>query len=257
MDTLGSLIGPLVTFMCIGIFSMRSIFVLSFFPGFLAVIAILFLTKDLAVPQKSTRISPTTFWQDLFLLPRSFIIFLMILFVFDVSIFNKLLLLARAQEMLTVSTGSIAALLVLLYAIFNISRAFGEFFIGLLSDYLNRTMLLAFLGCGLLALAAFLLITPHASLLYCIGVFILMGISTAATTTLKKACAADMLPADIRGLGYGILQASEGFAALIASALIGFLWTYYSPFVGFSYAMTLSLSAMVLLLGFGAIWKRR
>lgn len=255
MDTFGSLIGPLVTFMIVGMVSMRSIFVLSFFPGILAVFAILFLTKDASLPKTNVRISPT-FWNDFLLLPRQFVIFLIILFIFDLSVFNKLLLLSRAQEMLAVDQGSVAKWLVLLYAFFNLTRACAEFLIGLLSDYINRIVLLAFLGCGILSGVGFLLITPHASLLYCILVFCLFGISTAAMTTLKKACAADMLPAEIRGFGYGTMQASEGFALLISSAMIGFLWTRYSSLLGFSYVIVLSLAAMVLLLTFGLMQRR-
>jgi MFS family permease len=112
-------------------------------------------------------------------------------------------------------------------------------------------LLLALFGCGIFALAAFLLITPQASFIYCAFIFGLTGISAAAMLTLKKACAADMLPPDIRGLGYGTLQASEGLAKLISSVLVGFLWTHYSPVLGFSYVIVLSFTAMILLFIFG------
>lgn len=250
MDTLGSLVGPLVAFLCIGIFSMRQVFILSFIPGILAVFAILLLTKDIAISKKTVRIS-STFWHDFLLLPRPFVVLLIILFVFDLSCFNKLLLLSRAQEILSMDQDFSAKWLVLLYAFFNITRTCSEFIIGLLSDYINRILLLAVLGCGTFAGVAFLLITPHASFTYCSFTFALAGVSAATILTLKKACAADMLPSDIRGLGYGTLQASEGFASLISSALIGFLWSHYSPRIGFSYVIVLSLTAMVLLLAFG------
>jgi MFS family permease len=249
MDTLGSLIGPLIAFVCIGIFSMREIFALSFIPGILAVFAIVFLTKDMRVPKKNIRIS-RTFWKDFLLLPRTFILFLIILFIFDVSNFNKLLLISRTQEILTGDKDAIIKWLVLLYAFFNISRACSEFMIGFLSDYVNRIILLSVFGCGVFIAVAFMLMTPHASFIYCTAIFVLAGVSAAATSTLKKACAADMLPADIRGLGYGTLQASEGFAALFASAFIGFLWTNYSPMLGFSYVIVMSGIATILLLVF-------
>lgn len=247
MDTLGSLVGPLVAFVCIGIVSTRSIFLLSFIPGILAVAAILFLTQDVPITKKTTKISPT-FWNDFVLLPRPFVIFLTVMFIFDVASFNKLLLLSRTQEILAGSHYSSAQWLVLLYVFFNSARACSEFMIGLLSDYINRIFLLALLGCATLAVVALLLITPHASFAYCAGICALAGVSAAAVLTLKKACAADMLPADIRGFGYGVLQASEGFASLISSALVGFLWSHYSPTLGFLYVMVLSSIATVLLL---------
>lgn len=250
MDTFGSLVGPLVTSVCIGLFSLQSIFLLSCIPGFLAVAAIFFLTKDLHIAKKIQR--SRFLWHEIRdeikVLPRPFILFLLLLFIFEVGVFNKLLLLSRAQEMLVrESPLHTARLLLLLYALFNAVRACAELGIGLLSDYINRILLLALFGCGTFAVAAFLLIKPYATFGYCAAIFVLAGISAATTMTLKKACAADMLPAHIRGIGYGILQACEGFASLISSALIGFLWVRYSPIVGFSYAIVLSIAAMVFL----------
>lgn len=253
MDTLGSLVGPLVAFACIGYFSIKSIFVLSFIPGVLSVIAILFLTQDLKISKKPMHIPPT-FWQDLRSLPRSFLIFLAIVFILDLATFNKLLLLARTKEMLGLNEVAAAQVVVLLYALFNVVRAIGEFSIGFLSDYINRLFLLATLGCGVLAITAYLLINSHGSITYCALIFILSGISTAASFTLKKACAADLLPANLRGIGYGVLQAGEGFGMLFSSAIIGFLWTSYSATLGFSYSIVLSLGASVLLLG---LWMRQ
>lgn len=255
MDTLGSLVGPLAALMLAGIVSMRGIFALSFIPGILAVFAIIFFTEDKMVPKKLPSLS-FALWKDFLLLPKWFTIFVIILFVFDVSCFNKLLLLARTQEIL-IDKGNIAQLLVLLYAIFNMARACGELLIGFVSDYVNRIVLLAFLGCGFFAGVALLLIKPAASFAYCVCIFIIAGISAAAQLTLKKACAADMLPENVRGLGYGVLQASEGIAALIANALIGFLWVAYSPLFGFVYVSIMSSIALVLLLGFAMLSKSR
>lgn len=252
MDTLGGLIGPLVAFVCLGFFSMQGIFVLSFVPGLLAVLAIVFLTNDLNTSKKTTH-HPLLLWQEIVALPRRFILFLGILFIFDLSNFSKLLLLSRAQEILSANPGFSSPWLVFLYAFFNIIRAIGELFIGLLSDYVNRIILLSIVGCGMFGVIPFLLIAPTASFLYYLLIFGIAGISTAAVLTLKKACAADMLPPQVRGLGYGTLQATQGFASLISSAIIGFLWVHYSPFIGFSYAIVLSLTATLSLFIFGLL----
>lgn len=248
MDTIGSLVGPLVAVACAGFLSVQNIFALSFIPGILAVLAIIIFTKDIPISKKRVTL-PSSFWKEFSLLPRSFIAFTLILFIFDISCFNKLLLLARTQQMLGTATNT-PQLLVLLYAIFNMMRAASEFIIGFLSDYIDRIILLAFCGCGIFSITAFLLLFSSPSLAYSIGIFILFAVSTATMTTLKKACAADMLPLEIRGFGYGILQAAEGFAALIGNFLIGFLWTYYSAVLSFSYATGMSMCAMILLIIF-------
>jgi len=250
MDTLGALCGPLVTAACIPFFSMKEVFLLSLIPGILAVVAIVFLTTDVPTLTATRSVSLAALRTDIMRLPTSFLLFVGIVFIFDLSWFNKLLLLSRAQELLMLDATAAMQILVALYAFFNAARAGGEFTIGLLSDYVHRILLLAFLGCGLFALVAFLLMAPQASFAYCALVFVLAGISAAALTTLKKACAADMLPSDVRGLGYGVLQASEGVGSLISSAVVGFLWTHYSVVVSFSYVIILSTLAMFLLLFF-------
>lgn len=254
LDTLGSLIGPLIAYVGVSFLPMRMIFILSFIPGMLAVVAILVWTQDKTVAKKQSIIK-TSFWHDIMQLPRSFVLFLAILFIFHLSNFNKLLLLSRAQEMLGISGIGNTQWLVLLYAFFNIARACSEFLVGFLSDYVNRIILLAFIGCGLFAVTGYMLIMTSASFMYCSIVFVMAGISMAAITALKKACAADMLPAPVRGLGFGILQASEGFALLISSALIGFLWTHISATVAFIYVSGISIVAMFLLLGF-VLWQK-
>lgn len=249
MDTLGALLGPLVAFILTGKVSIPTIFLLSFIPGILSVLAILFLTEDIPVKPHTKKYTPLTFWQSLQQLPTKFILLLFIFFIFDLVSFNKLLLLSRAQQMLS-GTTNVTQLLVLLYACFNIFRSISEYSIGYISDYSNRIVLFAFLGCGALSIGALLLTVSHASLLFCIFIFLLFAISTAAKTTLKKAAAADMLPQSITGLGYGTLQASEGIAALIGNFFIGLIWTKNSALLAFSLVATMSIVAMLLLIGF-------
>lgn len=248
MDTTGSLVGPLVALALASTFSTKSIFMLSIIPGIAAVAAIIFLTQEIPSKDVPTALKKKGFFQHLTLLPESFIWFLAIIFIFELSFFDKLLILARAQEILIVNHASLAPSLILMYAIFNISRALSEFIIGLISDYINRLPLLAFFGCFIFSVTALLLTAQHASYSYCSFIFAVAGLSTAAITTLKKACAADMLPEEIRGLGYGSMSAMSGIATLISSSVVGLLWTIYSPAWAFSYVMALSTCSTILLI---------
>lgn len=257
MDTLGSLVGPLVTLLLMNFFSIYVVFLLSFIPGILAVVSIAFLTDEAVLQRRMPReLSIKRLWYDLALLPGPFLVLLSILFIFNLGWFNKLLLIARTQEIIVADKNSTATLLVVLYAIFNTVRALSEIVIGFISDYVSRILLLAIFGCGSFAVVAFLLTTPQASLHYCILLFAISGLSAATLLTLKKACAADMLPADIRGLGYGVLQATEGLTALVANIFIGFLWTYYSSTIVFVYVIITSLIAMILLFCFDLLKRR-
>jgi MFS family permease len=73
--------------------------------------------------------------------------------------------------------------------------------------------------------------------------FALSGISAAAYTTLEKAYAADLLPSNLRGTGYGALQTIDGIGDFVSSFVVGFLWTAISPSAGFAYAAVLSFLA--------------
>lgn len=212
-----------------------------------------FLIRDVSVEQKYHTIP--TIWHTITLLPFRFNIFVSIMFIFDISVFNKLLLLARTHEIIVSSLSPLTAIVVL-YSIFNVARTIGEFLIGFLSDYVSRILLLATLGCGTYTATLILMFAQRGSLWYCSLFFILFGISTAASTALKKACTADMIPAEIRGFGYGVLQVMEGIAALISSALIGCLWSAYSPAAGFVYALSLSSIALLCLLIFNVLFKK-
>ncbi len=248
MDTLGSLVGPVVAFIATSyfLFSPQSIFLLSFIPGICAVFAIIFLTQDITIISRTKR-NLADWRNDIRLLPGSYFALFLIFFIFDLGNINKLLLLMRAQEMLSHSFVNTLSVVVLLYAIYNATRAASEFLIGLLSDYINRKTLLAIFGFAILATVSWLLMAASASLLYCAFLFFLAGISMAATTTLKKAIIADIVPADVRGFGFGILQTSEGFASLFSSAFIGYLWTHSSVQLAFGYSMFLSICATFLM----------
>lgn len=258
MDTLGSLIGPLVTLVCLMIFSMPTIFLISAIPGIFSVLAIIVLTQEAPSfhHKQPAPFSLSTFLTQFLQLSHSFLLFLGIIFVFDLGRFNILLLLTRAHEVLAMDQNHINIVLVLLYAFFNFVRACSEFFIGLLSDFVNRIILLALFGCGAYMVLAIGLLSAHMTLPFASFLFMLAGISAASGTTLKKACAADMLQTEILGFGYGALQASEGLAALIANITIGFLWTRYSAEFSFSYVVLMNLSALILLLLFAKREKK-
>jgi len=89
---------------------------------------------------------------------------------------------------------------------------------------------------------------PIPALWFFVLIFVLSGISAAAYTALEKAYAADLLPANLRGTGYGVLQTIDGIGDFISSFTVGFLWSAISPASGFIYAAVLSGISTVMLL---------
>ncbi|MCW3996129.1 MAG: hypothetical protein NWE98_08290 [Candidatus Bathyarchaeota archaeon] len=84
--------------------------------------------------------------------------------------------------------------------------------------------------------------------IFLIPLFLIAGLFSAITDTLEGTAAADLLPTESRGTGFGVLQTVEGVGDFASSAVVGVLWALISPIVAFSYAAFLSASGGVILL---------
>ena len=102
--------------------------------------------------------------------------------------------------------------------------------VGALSDKVAKGGILSF---GYFISAITCLGTAFLTLdfLVLIPIFVLAGFFTAITDTVEGAAAADFLPQQARGTGYGLLQTVNGIGDLISSAVVGALWIVVSPTV--------------------------
>jgi len=248
MDTLGAIVGPLIAFFLIPLVGFRNIFLLSFIPGLLAVLTIVMYVKERA---KKRRGKIKGLIGDVKALPKDFKLFLFIMFVFGIGNFNRTLLLLRVQEVVTPVSGIIVAgsMAVLFYTIRNIAQAAADYGVGALSDRIGKKALLAFLGFFLFGVVSLGFVYTNTNLFYFVFLFILSGISAATYTALEKAYAADLLPSNIRGTGYGVLHTVDGVGDFVSSFVVGSLWVMVSPNVAFIYGAALSFIATFLLLG--------
>jgi MFS family permease len=248
MDTLGAVAGPLLVFFTLGVFGVKNIFLLSFVPGFLAVVSIILLVKEKQkIPEPQTF---TALWSDIASLPKEFRYFLLVMFIFGIGNFNRTLLLLRAEQVLEPTNGLVIAgsLSILLYAFRNIVQALADYLVGYLSDVIGRKIPLAFFGFFLFGIMSVGLISPLPNLWFFILLFAFSGVSAAGYTALEKAYAADLLPSKLRGTGYGVLQTIDGIGDFVSSFAVGFLWSVISPTASFTYAALLSFLAAALLM---------
>jgi MFS family permease len=244
-DTLGAVAGPAVAFLLVGLLSYRQIFLLTLVPGLVAVLAFAFLVRERArVVNHKLR-----FWSSLRGLPRSFRRFLIGVGIFGAGDFAHTLLVLRASELLSPSLGPEQAtrMVILLYTGHNILYALVSYPIGSLGDRMGKRGLLAM---GYLLAAGmslgFLLTGP--SIWYLALLFAVGGTYIAAEDALERAIAADLLPEDVRGTGFGLLATVNGLGDFLSSAVVGFLWTAISPAAGFFYAAILSVAGALVIL---------
>lgn len=255
-DTLGAIIGPLIA---VGLLAylgpraanpsapFRTIFLLTLIPGLASAVAFATMVRE-----TRRKPSPVKFWAALGRLPRSFRVFLVGVGIFGMGDFAHTLMILAATQLLTPVHGLARAAQVagLFYVAHNVFYAATSYPVGALSDRWGRRGLLAmgYLAGALTAigfLAAF-----HwrlASGFYLGTLFALGGTYIAVQDALEGALTADLVAEDLRGTAYGVTGTVNGVGDLVASAMVGGLWTLFSPELAFACAAALMLAGGVVI----------
>jgi len=243
-DTLGAITGPVLALALIILLAgheatqvtYRQIFLFTLIPGLLSAFSFALLVKERARVAKLNG----TFFKAIRDLPTRFKMFLIGVGIFGAGDFAHSLLTLRAVQMLTPSMGASRAgqVAIALYVLHNILYAGMAYPIGALADRIGKRGLLA-LGYGLAAIMGIGWIISVPSVWMLGLLFALGGTFIAAEDALEGALAADLLPEDIRGTGYGVLATVNGLGDFLSSVIVGALWTIYNPAIGFAYATSL------------------
>lgn len=253
-DTLGAIVGPIIGVWFLSYWQpyvmddpsspFRNVFLLTLIPGILSVISFGFLVKE-----KRKEINhELKFWITLKGLPKSFKKYLIGIGIFGVGDFAPTFLILAATTLLTPKYGIVKAAQIagIMYIVRNISYALASFPIGVLSEKIKRIyLLIAGYLIAVLTVLGFALafIFSFASITLLFGLFILAGIFIAAEDTLESAITADHIDSDKRGIAMGVLGTVNGIGDFLASILIGFIWTAFSPVYG------LLIPAIIMLTG--------
>ncbi len=255
-DTVGAIIGPLAGVALLEFlpatppdFPFRRIFLLSLIPGLCAPVIFALMVKETRrQPMPGKKLIASI--RDL---PAAFRRFLLAVGLFGSGDFSPTLLTLAAATLLRPAYGPIRAaqLAAVLYVIRNVVYASASFPIGALADRMRKTPLLSggYFCAALVAAATAILFTKgSASFATLSAVFILAGIFAAAQDTLEGAIPPDLTEPQTRGTVYGTLGAVNGAGDLIASAMLGTLWTAASPVIAFGTASTLMAAGAIALL---------
>jgi MFS family permease len=258
-DTLGAVLGPLIGVWLLGFFPattpaapFRAVFVISLIPGLLSVASIVFLVREKRRPaNRSLRL-----WSSVRNLPRPYLRFLTGVGLFGAGDFSHTLLVLGATQLLTPRLGMVRAAQAgaLLYAGRNLLYAVAAFPTGVLADRVDKQRLLAagyFIG-ALTSFGTAAVSAAHTTAVVWLAlVFAWAGVYIAMEDSLEGAIPADMVPLAARGTAYGLMGAVNGVGDLLASVLVGALWTAVSPAAGFLVAGALMSAGAALVL-----WNR-
>jgi MFS family permease len=252
-DTAGAVLGPLIGVWLLGVLPrpnasapFRDIFLISLIPGLASVASIVFLVQEIRGPGHGRKL-----WKSLRDQPRAYLRFLTGVGLFGAGDFAPTLLVLAAAHLLQPQYGVVRAgqLAALFYVLRNGVYALAAFPAGALGDRFSKPRLLAG-GYVLGALTGFgaaaLFEWNVTGLAPIAGVFILAGVYIGVEDALEGAIPAGMVDAQDRGTAYGIMGAVNGAGDLVASALVGTVWTAVSPVAAFGCAGGLMLAGAVL-----------
>ncbi|MGB0037170.1 MAG: MFS transporter [Candidatus Acidiferrales bacterium] len=245
MDTLGAVLGPLSATALIGVLGLRGLMRWTLVPGIAAALAFAFLAP--AGKEAAVRHTPS-FAATIARLPKSYWRFLAGVFAHGVGDFAPTLLILRATQMFTprYGIGRAAAISVGLYTFYNFVNAAAAYPAGALGDRIGKRGLLAsgyLVSC--IACVGFVFAPPSIPALA--ALFALAGIHAGVQQALEKSLAAELLPAEFRGSGFGVLATANGIGDLVSSVVVGALWSAVSPAAGFLYAGIFTLFGAILI----------
>jgi len=245
MDTLGAVLGPLSAATLLGILGVRGVLRWTLIPGLAAAVAFALLAPN---PRADGVRHAPNFTTSFSRLPKTYWHFLAGVFTHGIGDFAPTLLILRASQILSprLGVGRAAAISVSLYTFHNFISAAASYPAGALGDRIGkRGLLAAGYLVAVIAYAGFILEPPTIPIL--VILFGLAGIHQAAQQSLEKSLAAELLPAESRGPGFGVLATVNGIGDLVSSVVVGTLWSAVSPAAGFVYAGIFTMAGALLI----------
>jgi MFS family permease len=247
MDTFGAVIGTILAsalLFALGkytnfslISQYRTIFWLSVIPGILGILTVAFMVHDVKAKgfvKNEIPLSWATFGSG-------FKAFLLVSVIFELSNFSYAIFILRAYNL-----GVIAALIPIIYLLYNIIYSFLAHPLGVLADKIGKKTVLFF---GYLLASIMCLGFAYATNpVYAWVLFAVYGLVSAITNTTPRAILADIVKVEFRGTAYGIYYMLIGIIALPTSAIAGLLWDLYGAFTAFSYGAIFAFIAAMLVL---------
>ncbi len=244
MDHGGAIIGPLIAMALLFLLQndLKTVFLLSFIPGTLAVLLLLFGLKERreasAAPRPTARINVRSALAEV---PAGFRKYLLILLIFTLGNSTDAFLLLQAQAL-----GVPVVLLPAIWVTLHIVKMAFSIPGGLLSDRIGRKRVI--IAGWLVYALVYAGFGAASQQWHAWALFGLYGIYFGLTEGVEKALVADLAPSHLRGSGFGLYHLVVGIGALPASLLFGVIWQGYGAPAAFGFGAVLALLASVLMM---------
>jgi MFS family permease len=243
MDSAGAVVGPLLALLFVATLGLRWLFVLTLIPGCVAALSIAFLVRERDhAPQPHARL-----WASMRTLPGEFRKYLAGVGVAGLGDFSNTLLILWTTQAFTAEYGlaQAATIAMLYYVGYNVVYTVSCYGSGTLADHFPKKWVLA-IGYSLAVIPAVALMVPSDSFLKFGIVFGFSGLYMGVWETLESTTAATLLPASVRGVGFGVLATVNGVGDFFSSAAVGVMWVF-SPEWAMAFVIVTSLTGAAII----------
>ncbi|WP_175673494.1 MFS transporter [Burkholderia ambifaria] len=222
MDTVGAFLGPLLAIALMLLFAdrIRTVLWFAVVPAFIAIALIIFGVREPDRAESQRRFRSPLRWSALRAFPRSYWFVVAAGATFTLARFSEAFLVLRAQQ-----TGLDAAWIPAVMVAMSVTYSLSAWPVGILSDRLDRRVLLA-AGMVLLIAADLLLGIGTSTISMFVGVAV-WGLHMGFTQGILAAMVSETSPATLRGTAFGVFNLVSGICMLLASSLAGALWTHF------------------------------
>jgi MFS family permease len=248
LDQAGAIIGPLVAFALFPLVGFAGVFYLSFVPGAVAVVILIFFVKEKFVPTEVKRTIAGNVRSVL--AEKRFVALLAIMGAFSVGAFNFAFVLVRASDL-----GVEDSMVLLIYAVINGAHTLIGYPAGMLADRIGKeTVLLISYGAFLASTALMLLSTSSAHAYLLAAVY---GVYIGIAETVQRAVVPKYIASNLRGTAYGLYNMVIGLSFLAANLVFGFLLDSSGIGAAATYSIATSVIAIAAMIGFQALARPR
>lgn len=241
MDTFGAVLGPLaaLVFLYFRPNDYKTLFLIAFLPGLLAVLTTLFL-KDKKRIQPTTKVSTPFFsflkyWKVSPPMYRKVVVGLLVFALFNSS---DMLLLLKLKQSGLADTHVIG-----LYIFYNLIYALSSFPLGALADKVSLKTV--FTGGLVLFAAVYLGMALTSSFYVYLVLFFLYGLYAAATEGIAKAWISNITDPKDTATAIGSFAGFQSLAAMVASSLAGAIWYWFGAEAAFISTSVVTIGVII------------
>jgi MFS family permease len=230
LDQVGAVLGPIIAFALLPIIGLRNLFWISFIPGVISLIILVFFVAD---TRGRTR-RKSIFENAEAVLTQDFVLLLVVLALFSVGAYNFSFILLEAK-----SLGIASDFIPLVYALLNFATVIIAFPVGILADKIGKlpVLLLSFLVFMGTSIAGVLLVEYWA---YGLLIAVFYGSYLSISDTVQRAMVPDFSRPELKGTAYAFYYTTIGVGSFVANSVFGTLWTTLGSGTAFKFSIATS-----------------